>query len=89
MTNTQTVQQLQSPSNNKAVGAGAGGLGGGLVGIAFVAYLDYRGVVMSQELAATVAGGISTVAAAIGAYFAPILTVAQQAIIHKLQHENP
>ena len=79
----------KTPTANKSMAAGAGGLAGGGAGALVVALLDYRyHITLSPELASIVGGVASTVAAWIGAFFAPLITAAQEAALRKLQDEK-
>lgn len=78
-----------SPTQNKAMGAGAGGLAGGGIGALFVWALDaHYGITLTPELASIVGGAASTAAAWVGAFFVPILTAAQQIALRKLKAEQ-
>jgi hypothetical protein len=73
---------------NKAIGGGSGAIGGGILGIALVAYIHSKYPNLSPEGAAGIASFIASAFAYVGAYLAPIATAAQQAVIRKFQHDN-
>ena len=83
-----TVTPQRAPTQNKSMAAGAGGVTGGGAGALLIWYLDTHGVSMSPELASIIGGAASTVAAWIGAFFAPRITAAQQAALRKLESEQ-
>ena len=79
---------VKSPTQNKSMAAGAGGVTGGGAGVLLIWALDLHGVSISPEAAAALATAASTVAAWFAAFFVPIITAAQQAALRKLESEQ-
>ena len=79
---------VKSPTQNKSMAAGAGGVTGGGAGVLLIWALDLHGVTISPEAAAALATAASTVAAWFAAFFVPIITAAQQAALRKLESEQ-
>lgn len=75
---------VQSPNANKTVGGISGGLSGGGVGVLFIIYLNYRGVTLGDAWAGIVASAVTAAAAAVGTFFAPLLTAAQHRAVQAL-----
>ncbi len=78
----------KAPTQNKSMAAGAGGVTGGGAGVLLIWLLDLHGIKISPEAAGALATAASTVAAWIGAFFAPLVTAAQQAALRKLEDEK-
>lgn len=78
---------VRTPTQNKSVAAGAGGLTGGTLGLALLLYLDYHGVKLTTEQAGMLTMIASTVSGWAASFFVPLITAAQQAALRKLQEE--
>jgi hypothetical protein len=78
------VQTVSSPNSNKTVGSGVGAFAGGGVGVLFIVFLNYRGITLGDTEAGIVASLITAGAGAVGTFFAPLLTAAQNRAVRAL-----
>jgi hypothetical protein len=86
MTQPPDAQLPQSPSNNKAVGSAIGGtLAASAAWVTVLVVHSYWWPTLSPETASGLVGAFTVILGTVGTFFAPLLTAAQQAAIHKLQ----
>ena len=79
------MDAIASPNHNKSIGALGGATGGGTIGILVIAFLHLRyGIILAPELSCAVGASAAAVLGTIGAFFAPLFTAGQQALIRHL-----
>lgn len=83
------MDSIQAPNHNKSIAAGGGALGGGTIGVVFVAFLHYRyGIVLGPEMSTAVGGLAAAAFGTVGAFLAPIFTAGQQALVRHLNDQD-